>query len=64
MKTLSWRNVLDCKTWVGDINRMYELANTLGYCFFLWNGRVYQIPQKIGGKPEVVDTGLTEKDIE
>lgn len=64
MSTLSFRDVLTCKTWLGDIDRMYKYACELGYEYFLWNDRVYRIPPKLGGKPEVIDTGLTVSDVQ
>ncbi len=61
---LTYKDVLTCKVMLGHISRMYQYATELGYEYFLWNDRVYRIPPKIGGKPEVVDTGLTVKDIQ
>lgn len=60
---LSFRDVLTCKVWLGSIDRMYQYAVELGYEHFLWNDRVYKIPQQIGGTREVVDTGLTVNDV-
>ena len=60
---LTYRNVLTCKTWLGDIARMYKHARELGYEYFLWNDRVYRIPQQLGGQAEVIDTGMTVNDI-
>lgn len=60
---ITWRDVVTCKTWLGSIDRMYKYALELGYEYFMWNDRIYHIPAKLGGKPEVIDTGLTVNDI-
>ena len=40
---LSWRDVLDCKDFVGDIVYMLRRARTVGYRYFTYNGVVYEI---------------------
>jgi hypothetical protein len=64
MTALSYKDVLTCKTWLGDIAKMFEFARQLGYEYFLWNDRVYRIIPKLGGKPEVIDTNLTVENVE
>ena len=59
--TLTWRDVLDCKKWVGSIDAMYDLALAAGYEYFNWNDRIYQVG--VGGTRHGVDTGLTVKDV-
>ncbi len=60
---LSFKDVLTCKVWLGDVVKMYNFASQLGYEYFLWNDRVYRIVPKLGGKPEVHDTNLTIADV-
>lgn len=55
---LSFRDVLHTRAHVGHIDRMLELAQTLGYPYFLWNDRVYQ-----AGKTTYTETGLTASDV-
>lgn len=55
---LSFRDVLHTRERVGHIDRMLELAQTLGYPYFLWNGRVYQ-----AGKTTYTETSLTISDV-
>ena len=57
----TYKDILTCKVWLGDIAKMYEFATQLGYSHFMWNDRVYRI---VGGfSKDVVDTGLTVHDI-
>lgn len=60
MKTLSYKDVLTCKAWLGDIAKMYDYAVALGYPYFLWNDRVYQV---MIGERNVTDTGLTVENV-
>ena len=60
--TLSWKDVLDPKGWVGGLDLMYNRTLAAGYEYFAWNDRIYQIT--VGGSSQAIDTGLTVKDIE
>jgi len=55
---LSFRDVLHTRERIGHIDRMLELAQTLGYPYFIWNDRVYKT-----GKADYTDTGLTVADV-
>lgn len=59
---ITYRDVAVCKTWVGSIENMRNLALALGYEYFLWNDRVYQI--EVGGGNYARDTGLTKKELD
>ena len=55
---LSFREVLHTSNWLGHITKIHELALTLGYPYFIWNGRVYK-----GDKAGFTETGLTTENI-
>ena len=50
----SFRDVLQAKNRVGQIDRLVEFAHTLGYEYILWNDRVYFLSGDV-----VSDTGFT-----
>jgi len=52
-KTLTWRDVFDCKSTYWHISHILKAASEAGYDYFVWNGRVYAITPN-GEK----DTGL------
>lgn len=43
---ITWKDVLDCKIWLGTIDKMYELTKTTGYKCFMWNDVIYLISEK------------------
>lgn len=55
---LSYRDVLHTREHIGHIDRMRDLAHTLGYPYFLWNSCVYKV---VG--PHYEDTGLTYENL-
>lgn len=59
--TLSWKDVLDPKGWVGDIDLMYNRAIAAGYEYFAWNDSIWQIT--VGGSSRAVKTKYTVKDV-
>lgn len=40
---LSYKDVLHPRTQLGHIDRMFAHATALGYPYFLWNSRVYEV---------------------
>lgn len=50
---ISFRDVLHARANIGHINKMFDLAKTLGYPYFIWNERVYK-----AGDESYNDTGL------
>lgn len=57
---LSYKDVITCKTWIGNISYMRECAVKLGYEYLLWNDRVYKVLPFCNNAE---DTGLTAKDV-
>lgn len=43
IEQLSWGNVLQTKSHIGHINKLFEHAVALGYQYFLWNDQVYRV---------------------
>ena len=41
---LTWKSVLYPHTWIGHRDRMRDLALSVGYPMFYWNGRIYDTP--------------------
>lgn len=59
IQQLSFRDVLHSRgERLGHIDRMRDLARTLGYPYFLWNDRVYATD-----RADYVDTGLTVSNV-
>lgn len=58
----TWRDVLDCKGWVGSIDAMYDRAQAAGYQYFNWNDTIYQMG--VGGQRYAAPTQWQAKDIE
>jgi hypothetical protein len=54
----SFRDVLQAKNRVGQIDRLVEFAHTLGYEYILWNDRVYFLSGDV-----VTDTGFTSSSV-
>lgn len=61
---LTYKDVVTCKSYLGHISKMFDLADALGYEYFLWNGRVYKIAKAGEIRKYTIDTGLTFRDIE
>ena len=56
---LSYRDVMHTTLHIGHIDHMLDLANKLGYPYFIWNDSVYHCLDE----KTCVDTGLTKNDI-
>jgi len=41
---LTWKKVLHPHAWLGDIDRMRDLALKANYPFFCWNDLIYDTP--------------------
>ena len=61
-KTLTWRDVFDCKITYWHISNILKAAEAAGYDYFAWNGRVYAIVRNEVA-PER-DTGLLTDDLD
>jgi len=42
MSELSWKVVLYCHSWIGDLEIMIKYAKDLGYPYYMWNGIIYK----------------------
>ena len=50
-KKLLFRDVLVARSWIGHIDRMLQYAVELGYPYFLWNGKIYELVREGGFVP-------------
>lgn len=56
---ISWRNTLDCRREYGHITRIIKAARSVGYEYFVWNGRVYRVIGELLSK----DTGILASEL-
>ena len=57
----TWREILDCRVTYGHISNMAFAAAQVGYRYFSWNGRIYEVKDRSG--EDVSDTGLLDTDV-
>lgn len=58
VRQLTYRDVLHTRERLGHVDVILGLAMALGYPYFLWNGRVYEVRSE-----GYADTGLTQDDV-
>jgi hypothetical protein len=54
----TWKNTLNCTTFIGSINELLKPARKLGYKYIVWNARVYEVT-----KDKFIDSGAFESDL-